>query len=79
MLNYVETIALDTTGNLGGPPAVVQDPETGRWHFWVYYMPSATQPGWHAYLHHDSASEWINHGLALNHSSDRRAWDYRVL
>lgn len=43
-------------------------------------MPGATQPGWHAYLHHYSASElrgpWANHGLALNHSSDPRAWDY---
>ncbi len=79
-LNYVKTIALDPTGNLRDPSSVVQDPQTKRFHFWVDYMPGGTQPGWHAYLHHYSASEitgpWKNHGLALNHSADPRAWDY---
>jgi hypothetical protein len=79
-LNYVKTIAVDPTGNLRDPSAMVQDSQTKLWHFWVDYMPGSHQPGWHAVLHHYSAPEitgpWTNHGLALNHSTDPAAWDY---
>ena len=79
-LNYVKTIALDSTGNLRDPSSAVQDPNTKRWHFWVDYMAGSTQPGWHAYLHHYSAEQitgpWTNQGVALNHSTNPHAWDY---
>ena len=55
VLTYVSTIANDSTGNLRDPSSVVQDPATGRWHFYVDYMAGKTQPGWHAVLHHYSA------------------------
>lgn len=48
-------IAVDPTGNLRDPSAAVQD-TSGRWHFWVDYMPGKTQPGWAAYQHHYSAA-----------------------
>lgn len=51
-LKQLRIIALDPTGNLRDPSAVVQDPVTGKWHFWVVYMPGATQPGWQGFLHH---------------------------
>lgn len=88
LLQYVKTIAYDPQNNLRDPSPVIQDPATGRWHFWVDWMPSSTNPngdGWHAYLRHYSAPEiegpWVNHGyqgqpFALNHSSDPHAWDY---
>ena len=51
-LKQMRIIALDPTGNLRDPSAVVQDPVTGKWHFWAVYMPGATQPGWQGFLHH---------------------------
>ena len=81
-LTYVSTIANDTTGNLRDPSSVVQDPSTGRWHFYVDYMAGKTQPGWHSVLHHYSAAAiegpYTNHGIApgMNHSDDPTAWDY---
>ena len=88
LLQYVKTIADDPQNNLRDPSPMIQDPATGRWHFWVDWMPSATSPngdGWHAYLRHYSApaieGPWVSHGyqgqpFALNHSSDPSAWDY---
>ena len=80
LLTYVKTIALEPSGNMRDPSSVVQDPKTKKWHFWVDYMEGATQPGWHAYLHHYSSDSitgpWVSHGLALNHSTDPQAWDY---
>lgn len=55
-LDFVSIIATRDDGNLRDPSAVVQDPVTGMWHFWVDYMAGATQPGWHAELHHYSAT-----------------------
>eukprot|EP00039_Didymoeca_costata_P021577 m.344905 g.344905 ORF g.344905 m.344905 type:complete len:452 (+) comp25383_c0_seq1:138-1493(+) len=79
-LEYVSTIALDMTGNLRDPSAVVQDPVTKLYHFWVDYMPGSINPGWNAVLHHYSApaitGPWTNHGLAINHSTDPNAWDF---
>ena len=80
---FVTTIANDTTGNIRDPSSVVQDPKTGKWHFYVDYMKGKlSKSGWHAYLHHYSAVDiegpWINHGIAkgLNHSSTTAtAWD----
>ena len=37
-LAHVRTIASDPAGNLRDPSAVVQDPKTKRWHFWVGMM-----------------------------------------
>eukprot|EP00037_Helgoeca_nana_P018779 m.181134 g.181134 ORF g.181134 m.181134 type:complete len:490 (-) comp24588_c0_seq1:216-1685(-) len=78
-LNFVATIAHDPNGNLRDPSAMVQDPGTGRWHFWVDHMNGSTQPGWHADLYHYSApaiaGPWLSHGLALPHSTDPAAWD----
>lgn len=58
---------------------MVQDPNTGKWHYWVDYMPGRTEPGWAAFLHHYSApttaGPWTNHGLIMNKSSDPAAWD----
>jgi hypothetical protein len=80
LLTYVDTVASDPDGNLRDPSPVIQDPVTGRYHFWVDWLPGATMPGWDAYLRHYSAPNitgpWVNHGLALNHSSDPAAWDY---
>lgn len=79
-LKFVKTIANDTTGNLRDPSAAVFDSVGGRWHFWVDYMPGSTKPGWHSFQHHYSAEKiegpWTNHGLAINHSTDPKAWDY---
>lgn len=81
-LSTVRTIATDPSGNLRDPSAPVQDPTTGLWHFWVVYIPGATQPGWHGYLHHYrsknttvESTEWEGLGLALNHSADQAAYD----
>lgn len=79
-LTFVSTIAFDPHACMRDPSAVVQDPKTKRWHFWVDHMNGTHQPGWHAFLHHYSAEEitgpWISHGLALPHSTDPSAWDY---
>merc|ERR1712000_653424 len=78
-LTKLSIIANDTTGQLRDPSAMVQDPKTGRWHFWVVYMPGKTRSGWRGYLHHYSAESiegpWRNDGLALNHSADPHAFD----
>jgi hypothetical protein len=88
LLEYVKTIAYDPKNNVRDPSPVIQDPATGRWHFWVDWMPasvSADGNGWLAYLRHYSAPEiegpWVSHGyqgqpFALNHSTDPKAWDY---
>jgi hypothetical protein len=34
-LTFVKTIANEPSGNLRDPSSVVQDPETGQWHFYV--------------------------------------------
>jgi hypothetical protein len=79
-LTYVQTIAFDPHACMRDPSAMVQDPKTNRWHFWVDHMNGTHQPGWHAFLHHYSAPEimgpWESHGLALPHSTDPTAWDY---
>ena len=45
----------------------------------VDWLPNATMDGWDAYQRHYSAADilgpWVNHGLALNHSTDPTAWD----
>ena len=74
-------IATDGSGNLRDPSAMIQDPATKKWHFWVDYMSGGTQAGWHAYQHHYSADAiagpWKLEGLAFNHSTtDPEAWDY---
>eukprot|EP00041_Stephanoeca_diplocostata_P015559 m.297419 g.297419 ORF g.297419 m.297419 type:complete len:463 (+) comp20080_c0_seq2:74-1462(+) len=81
-LSLQRIIADDPTGNLRDPSAMIQDPNTLLWHFWVVYMPGATEPGWNGFLHHYVSSNssldtcvWENHGLALNHSSDPNAYD----
>ena len=80
LLQYVKTIAYDPANNLRDPSPAVQDPATGRWHFWVDFMPGAQGPGWEASLKHFSAPEitgpWASQGFALNHSTDPAAWDY---
>ena len=79
-LDFVSIVATRTDGNLRDPSAAVQDPVTGLWHFWVDYMPGATQPGWHAELHHYVADSitgpWRSKGKCVNHSTDPKAWDY---
>lgn len=79
-LTKVSILADDETGNLRDPSGMIQDPKTGRWHFWVVFVPGSTKPGWAGYLHHYSADAiegpFTNHGLALNHSSDSAAFDY---
>lgn len=81
-LTKLRFIAKDVSGNLRDPSAVIQDPKTGLWHFWVVFMPGSTQPGWRGYLHHYvslntsvESTEWLSLGLALNHSSDPKAFD----
>ena len=88
LLQYVRTIAYDPKANVRDPSPVIQDPATGRWHFWVDWMPPGPVgtagwrgDGWHASLRHYSAPEiegpWVaSHGFALNHSTDPSAWDY---
>ena len=79
LLEYVSTIAYDPAGNMRDPSPVVQDPVSGRWHFWVDWLPNATMDGWDAYQRHYSAADilgpWVNHGIALNHSADPTTWD----
>lgn len=73
-------IAKDPSGNLRDPSAMIQDPNTLRWHFWVVFVPGSEQPGWAGYLHHYSsdsiAGPFVSHGLALNHSADPGAFDH---
>jgi hypothetical protein len=82
VLNFVATIAHDPNGNMRDPSAMLQDPVSKTWHFWVDHMNGSTQPGWHAYLHHYSApaivGPWTLSGPtpALPHSSDSDAWDF---
>ena len=81
VLSFVSMIATDASGNLRDPSAMIQDPATKKWHFWVDYMSGGTQAGWHAYQHHYSADAiagpWKLEGLAFNHSTtDPEAWDY---
>jgi len=79
-LTKVNLVAYDPTGNLRDPSAMIRDPKTGRWHFWVVWSGGA-HGGWGGYLHHYSADaiegSWTNHGRAMNHSADPEAFDYR--
>eukprot|EP00040_Diaphanoeca_grandis_P006561 m.37896 g.37896 ORF g.37896 m.37896 type:complete len:167 (-) comp17778_c0_seq1:1083-1583(-) len=80
LLKYIDTIAYDSNANVRDPSSVIQDPKTGKWHFWVDWMPGSVSPGWDAYLRHYSAPNitgpWLDEGFALNHSTNRNAWDY---
>ena len=82
VLTRVSTIAADPAGHLRDPSAPLRDPSDGSWHFWVDFIPlsQGTKDGWHAVLHHYSASAlegpWRAHGPdALNWSTDAAAWD----
>merc|ERR1712107_929702 len=79
-LTQVSIIAENSTGNLRDPSGMVKDPKTGRWHFWVVYIPGTFQPGWSGYLHHYSADSmegpFTNHGQAMDHSTDPSAFDF---
>lgn len=55
LFEFISTIAYEPDNNLRDPSSVVQDPVTGRWHFWVDWMPGAQGPGWQARLKHFSA------------------------
>eukprot|EP00966_Prymnesium_polylepis_P136175 3146516-Prymnesium_polylepis.1 len=79
-LTLQHVIAKDPSGNLRDPSAMIQDPKTLHWHFWVVFVPGSAQPGWAGYLHHYSsdsvAGPFVSHGLALNHSADPGAFDH---
>ena len=62
VFEFVSTIAYEPENNLRDPSSVIQDPGTGRWHFWVDWMPGGPTPaqpqapaGWQARLKHFSA------------------------
>ena len=82
VLNFVATIAHDPNANMRDPSAMLQDPVSKTWHFWVDHMNGSTQPGWHAFLHHYSAPAIVGPWTlqpptpALPHSSDPDAWDF---
>jgi hypothetical protein len=50
--HYVRIIAQEPGGSLlRDPSPAVKDPATGRWHFWVDYVPNSdplAPSGWHA-------------------------------
>lgn len=77
-LTKLSTVAYDPSGNLRDPSAMIRDPKTGNWHFWVVWSGGA-HGGWGGYLHHYSANSiegpWTGHGRAMNKSSDPEAYD----
>ncbi len=70
VFEYVRTIAYEPENNLRDPSSVVQDPVTGRWHFWVDWMPGGQGPGWHARLKHFSAPADAFDGAGPSHVSN---------
>jgi hypothetical protein len=69
----------DPDGFLRDPSSPIQDPD-GVWHAWVVFVPPKYgAEGWSGFIKHfhtkDLRSNWTNGGLALNHSSDRLAFD----
>eukprot|EP01051_Picozoa_sp_SAG22_P031504 SAG22_NODE_12797_length_429_cov_0.700000_2_plen_102_part_01 len=71
----------DPTGFIRDPSSPIQDPETGRWHAWVVWVPPAFgSEGWSGFIQHFSSpaldANWTNHGIALNHSTDPLAFDH---
>ena len=81
VLTRVSTIAADAGGPLRDPSAPLRDAD-GNWHFWTDFIPlsQGTEAGWHAVLHHYSASTiegpWVAHGPdVLNWSTNMLDWD----
>lgn len=55
LLEYVSTIAFDSSGNMRDPSPVIQDPVTGRWHFCESMHISTCMHAWVCMLSYGSA------------------------